>query len=35
MRLVILGATGQVGWQLVQQAPPALKSFPLLAKALP
>lgn len=29
MRLVILGATGQVGWQLVQQAPPGVEVIPV------
>lgn len=29
MRLVILGASGQVGWQLVQQAPPGAEVIPV------
>lgn len=29
MRLVILGATGQVGWQLVQQAPSGVEVIPI------
>ncbi|HIK22402.1 MAG: dTDP-4-dehydrorhamnose reductase [Cyanobacteria bacterium J003] len=29
MRLVILGATGQVGWQLVRQAPPSIEVIPV------
>ncbi|MDR5639525.1 MULTISPECIES: dTDP-4-dehydrorhamnose reductase [unclassified Thermosynechococcus] len=29
MRLVILGATGQVGWQLVQQAPQGVEVIPI------
>ncbi len=29
MRILVLGATGQVGWQLVQQAPPHLEVIPV------